>query len=148
MNQTDSNTDQATVRRKVYSAPRRFDLATIFVVIIFYSCLLGLLVGFGVPDEITLSILGFLTIVAVAQPVMFGGRNPRLASVVVGGLAWPVVFTLTTFMTNSRVPASAILYGGLCSIPMGLLFGYLAGATVGGVFLIAEFVRRGRGLAE
>lgn len=148
MNQDEPNTDRASVRRKVYSAPRRFDLATIFVVIIFYSCLLGLFVGFGVPDEITLSILGFLTVIAVAQPVMFGGRKPRLASVVVGGLAWPVLFILTTFMSGRMVPTSAVLFGGLCSIPIGLMFGYLGGATVGGVFLIADLVRRGRGLAE
>lgn len=132
---------------KVYSAPRRFDLATLFVLMIVYSCLLGLFVGIGLPDGITFSILGFLTIVGVAQPVLFGGKSPRLASVIVGALALPLIFTVATLLM-SREPSLDPLAAGVCSIPLGLCFGYLAGTLVGGVFLVAERLRRGKGLTE
>lgn len=144
MNQQKPDVAEKRVQPKIYSAPRRFDLATMFVLMIVYSCLLGLFVGIGLPDVVTISTLGFLTIVGLAQPVLFDGKSPRLASVVVGGLSLPMIFTLATLVYSPKASMGS-LAAGICSIPLGLCLGYVAGALVGGVFLVAQWVRRGKG---
>lgn len=152
MNQENPITAEIVRTKKVYSAPRRFDLATLFVVMIVYSCLLGLFVGLGVPDFVTFSILIFLTVVAISQPVMFGGNRPRLSSVIVGGIAMPLFIASVTILNEhafSPVEFLIVVLGGLmCSIPMGISAGYLAGTMVGGVFLIADWLRQGRGRVD
>ena len=149
MNQVDPIIAEVVRSRRVYSAPRRFDLATLFVVMIVYACLLGLFVGVGVPDEVMFSILGFLTAVAISQPALFGGNMPRLSSVIVGGVALPLIFTMfSIFKLHHRMSSMDILLGGASCVPLGASFGYLAGAMVGGVFLVADLVRQGRGFIE
>lgn len=145
MNQGHHITPEIGSRNKVYSAPRRFDLATMFVVMIVYACLLGLFVGLGLHDAIMFSILGLLTLVAIAQPVLFGGRMPRLASVIVGGVVLPVVVVMMTFNVDTPI---AMIFASLSLIPLGAAVGYLAGALVGGVFLVADIVRKGRGVVD
>ena len=147
MNLDEITTAEIVRNRRVYSAPRRFDLATMFVVIIVYSCLLGLFVGVRLPNQATFSVLGFLTAVAIAQPALFGGKMPRLASVIVGGVALPLIFVLLNFLVMGA-PLSYALMGCVCCLPLGISFGYLAGALVGGVFLIADWVRQGRGTID
>src|SRR3954470_19246843 len=78
-----SNTSQ------LYSAPRRFDLATIFVVTAAYSILFGAISAlsdyFG---PITKTAVGLLvTIVAVTQAFYKDTANPRGVSVVTGAIA-------------------------------------------------------------
>ena len=131
---------------KIYSAPRRFDLATLFVVMIVYACLLGLFVGIGMPDAITFAILIFISAVAISQPVLFGGKMPRLASLLVGGVSLPIIIVLLTLIYAPDFNIRAMIGGAICCSPLGLSFGYLAGALVGGVFLVADLVRNGRGV--
>lgn len=148
MNQDHHITSEIASRNKVYSAPRRFDLATLFVVMIVYACLLGVFVGLGLPDPITFLILGFITLVAIGQPVLFGGRMPRLASVIVGGVSLPVIFAMMAFNDGANVTTIGMIISGVSCMAMGASVGYLAGALVGGVFLIADIVRRGRGVVD
>lgn len=145
MNQDDPIPDGLSCE-KVYSAPRRFDLATLFVVMIIYSCLLGISVALGLPEKFTLSILGFLTVIGVSQPALFGGNKPRLASVMGGGISLPLLFALFYFQEESRFSSLATLLGCLCIFPLGACLGYCAGALVGGVFLVADVVRHGHGV--
>lgn len=129
---------------KVYSAPRRFDLATIFVVTAAYSLGLGMLRGFGTPPIVVLYIAVFITAVGVGQPILFGGTKPRLASVLmgigaffVGTLSLPLVGRLHIGDFSEQI-AFALLF----SAPFGGGLGYVAGALVGGVFLVADKVRQ------
>ncbi len=127
---------------KIYSAPRRFDLATIFVVTFAYSLLFAVMSGLNFPPLASLIVGGFITVVGAGQALLFGGRYPRAASVVTGAAA-NVLITIVTSISAPRGFAGEFL--GL-AIPAGALFGaglgYLAGTLVGGVFLVADAVRQ------
>jgi hypothetical protein len=132
----------APLGAKIYSAPRRFDLATIFVVTFAYSILFALMSGFSFPPTVSVIVGLFITLVGAGQALLFGGRKPRVASVITGAIAC-VPLTLTTIMLTRRgfrgdemfvaIPLSGIFGAG---------FGYIAGVLVGGVFLFADTIRQ------
>src|SRR3954462_162592 len=73
---------------KIYSAPRRFDLSTIFVVTLAYSMLFGVMNAASFPPGVSAVVAGFISLVAIGQAFLFGGRQPRTASVLVGTLIY------------------------------------------------------------
>jgi hypothetical protein len=130
---------------KIYSAPRRFDLATIFVVTFAYSLLLGLMnyvVGYmDFPRATSLVVAGFVTFVGVGQAVLYGGQNARIASVVTG-IAFCVLWNMTAVVWPPRGAAGiALLFLIPFSGALGAGCGYVAGVLVGGVFLVADKLR-------
>jgi hypothetical protein len=129
-------------RRQLYSAPRRFDLATIFVVTAAYSLLLGSLSALRVWPVITLGIAGFISFVGIGQALLFRGRKPRLASILVGA-ALIGLTTLAIWLYNILfISLADTLYATAVYTIFGALFGYLAGGLIGGVFLLADVLRR------
>ncbi|MCU0721479.1 MAG: hypothetical protein MUC83_17345 [Pirellula sp.] len=140
--------------RGVYSAPRRFDIATIMVVTVAYAFLFMLIAGIAsigatANRDSTVSlwvsaIIGlFLAYIAVAQILLFRGEAPRLASMVAGIPA--IAVWLLFYAVRYTDPVSApydLAMGLVCSCFLGAPTGYLAGATVGGVFLIADKLRQ------
>ena len=140
-------------RRKVYSVPRRFGMGTIFVVTTLFAVLFGILTGVGAPGEFVLILAGFLAIIGFAQMLLFGGKRPRLASVVTGivlttliGLTWMGILIsegrfsgLTDLLVVGLVVCAVSTFIGFT---FGLVFGYAGGGVVAGVFLIMDHVER------
>jgi hypothetical protein len=126
---------------QVYSAPRRFDLATIFVVTSAYALLLG---GFSAMDAspiVSFVIGGFVVAVGIGQAVLFGGEKPRAASVLVG-IVMHAIFWIGFWIYYPRVyPSEAILFVVGFIVVGGAILGYCSGALVGGVFLVADKIR-------
>ncbi|WP_417738080.1 hypothetical protein [Rosistilla oblonga] len=118
----------------VYGAPRRFDLATMLTVTTSYALMFAVLRGCGATDTMVLWAGGFVTLVGVAQAVLFAGTSPRAASILAS-----VASVLATVWF-----ADAASLGGLiaAAIFLGVPLGYLTGALIGGIFLIAHAVRR------
>ncbi len=128
---------------ELYSAPRRFDLATIFVVTAAYSLLFGAMSAFndyfGPAEKVAVGIL--VTAVAITQAFYQNTANPRGVSLVTGAVVQTILvffarLTWRSFLPGP-MPVALIIYGVLG----GLLTGYLAGALVAGVFLVADLVR-------
>jgi hypothetical protein len=134
-------------RPKVYSAPRRFDLTTILVVTAGYAVLFGglkmIFSSLGETSGVAITIGGFVTAVGIGQALLYGGRKPRTASIMVGAVLSSIImvgFSLWSTrrgMTGSMLPF-IVVYGAVS----GIIYGYLAGVLVGGVFLVADLVRR------
>ena len=68
----------------IYSAPRRFDLATIMVVTLAYALLLAGLRLLRMPPSGVLHVAGCITCVGIGQALLFRGKRPRLSSILVG----------------------------------------------------------------
>lgn len=144
----DRTSEAESTHPRVYSAPRRFDIFTLMVVTVAYAFLFMLTSALGtieknLPVWISTFIGLFLAYVAVAQLFLFKGQYPRLASILAGITA--VAFWLLMFVVRLSNPIVApydLAWGALCSCIMGVPIGYLAGATVGGVFLISDVLRR------
>lgn len=145
--QPDSAGDSPTAR-KIYSVPRRYDLATLFVVSLAYAGLFGLMRALGWPPLAFALVAGFITVVGLGQALLFGGNAPREASVVCGVAFFfvplaVVVALAVGFQGNplSVVLLSALLFGAILAALPGVVLGYLTGVLIGGLFLVADLVR-------
>jgi hypothetical protein len=128
--------------KKVYSAPRRFDLATIFVVTFAYSLLFGVMKALSFPPMASITIAGFISLVGAGQAFLFGGQQPRTASLVVGAVIYSIGMIAAWLVNGPRTyPTPVILIGASYSVIGGAILGYLSGTFVGGVFLIADKLR-------
>ena len=128
----------AVLQEKTYGAPRVFDLFTLMSITLAFGLLFGCLKAFDAIPEVFISVTSFVTLVAVAQMLLFGGNSPRLASLVGGPFALCVVFM--GLGVWYRVQLKQYI-GVLCIFPLGIPFGYLAGGLIAGVFLIADELR-------
>src|SRR3954471_6608040 len=108
-----SNTSQ------LYSAPRRFDLATIFVVTAAYSMLFGAISALsykdmGPPVQVAVGIL--VTFVGIAQAYFKETANPRGVSIVAGAVALSIILIFIHVSTPRVFGESIVLvvfFGGL-----------------------------------
>lgn len=133
---------------KIYSAPKRFDIATMMVVTVAYAFLFMLIstvVGMNNSTSVWASaIIGlYLAYIAIAQIVLFKGDEPRFASVVAGAAAFSLtVFAVSAFGNENNGIWNCLAMAFLAGVFFGAPVGYFAGATVGGVFLISDMRRR------
>jgi hypothetical protein len=130
-----------TTRPTVYSAPRRFDLATIFVVTSAYAMLFGGLSALGAWPIVSVVIGGFITAVGIGQAVLFGGGKPRSASILVGVVLHVIIYLGIWIAFPRLFPAWFLLMMTGYVVIGGFILGYCAGALVGGVFLMADMLR-------
>ena len=118
------------------------------------ALLFGVLRLLGVGPWGFFLISAFLTWVALAQAVLYGGKRPRLASlwaggaVGLGGACWLALNNLLWHWSYLRRPGDFffMLFGlvALCCYGFAIwaFLGYLTGTLVAGVFLIADGIRR------
>jgi hypothetical protein len=127
---------------RVYSAPRRFDLTTIFIVTLAYSLLFGAMSALSFPAGTSAAIGGFILLVGAGQALLFGGTRPRTASLLVGTLIYSAAMLVVWIINGQRImSASTLLIMSTYAIVGGAILGYLAGIIVGAVFLIADKLR-------
>ncbi len=134
-------------RRRLYSAPRRFDLATVFVVTTAYALLFSGLSAIGSSPTSSAMVGGFITIVGLGQALLFGGKSPRLASMTMGVAIFALIMLWSIgYFSVAQSPVYEIAFivalHLVATIVEGALFGYFAGVLVGGVFLLADVLRR------
>jgi hypothetical protein len=136
----------------LYSAPRRFDLATIFVVISAYSILFAALsladrvFSFEFQPELTIIAGGLVTAVAIAQAWYSGIANPRGVSVIAGAISYTALcFIFAPFRFTIPGLFVVIVVNGML---LGAILGYIAGVFVGGMFLVADLLREKVAVSE
>lgn len=123
----------------IYSAPRRFDLTTVFVATTAFAVLYAALLALNAPLIVVGIICAMLTLVALGQAVLFRSRYPRLASSLVGS-----IFSAITAGTLAAVSgnAPAVVPLAIVNAFAGIFYGYFAGVLVGSVFMTAEAIRK------
>lgn len=87
---------------KVYSVPRRYDLATLMAVTLAYSLLFGVMRFLQAPPALIGVVSLFITLVGLGQALLFRGRHPRAASLVAGILAWSACAVLMYVWDHPR----------------------------------------------
>jgi hypothetical protein len=130
---------------QIYSAPRRFDLATVFAVTSAYCLLFGVMNFVAsyleFPPVASLYVGGFVTAVGVSQALLFGGQSARVASVGTGVVLTILLNVYLVIWPPRYFSAAAMLFVLPISAFFGVFFGYVAGVMVGGVFLVADKIR-------
>ena len=130
---------------QVYSTPRRFDIALVLVVTVAYALLLSLMRVLKFEPLFMVAITSFFTIVGLGQAVLFRGKKPRLASVVAGAVGAGGICVASYWADGGRLDGLFYVFffiTMICYVPWGALLGYVVGTMIGGVFLIAEALRR------
>ena len=122
---------------KVYSVPRRYDLATMFAVSVAYALLFATMRCSGSEPVSFAIVAGFFTFVGLAQALLFGGKAPRAASIVAGVVCWGAIQFVQGILVFDH-SLELLVFGSVC----GAILGYVAGALIAGVFLVADFVRQ------
>jgi hypothetical protein len=85
---------------------------------------------------------GFLATIGIAQAALFGGKNPRAASMLAGMVFLGIAFTaMEAFADFRRFDWQNLISMLGCICPWGAVLGYLGGAVIGGLFLIADWLR-------
>ncbi len=124
---------------ELFSFPRRFDLASMLAISSGYAFLFAAMRLFDASPYLMFSTGGLLATVGVSQAILFSGKEPRKASLIVGGVYCAIAAGIATATAGRPNEVAAA-----CTFAFfwGPLAGYITGAIVGGVFLIAEYVRR------
>ena len=113
-----------------------------------YSIVFGITTALDWQPIVTITIVSYASVVGISQALLFGGRDPRLASGLAGSLCMCGIVVIQQTIIESNTSFLGIANSLLIGAFMGLIVGYLVGACVGGIFLVADFLRRGRGVME
>ena len=127
--------------KRVYSVPRKLDLASLFVFTTCYGLLFALMNLFRAGAWFFAIVAGFLTCVGVSQAVLFKGKAPRLASCVSGALYCLAILFVVELRNGMRLIQRLDFSGVLIILLFGCAVGYVSGACIGGVFLVADALR-------
>lgn len=133
-------------RRKIYSTPRKLDLATLLVIMFSFAMLFtGLNQIPYAPIWFSGVVALFIALVGVSQAILFHGTKPRLASVVSGYFLMAIfvatLYWIRNLQTHRYSKTPDVLITFLCAGCWGIPLGYLSGVLVGGVFLVSEAMR-------
>ena len=137
--------------------PRRYTLRTILAVTTGLAVLLTFLKWLNVYPVVIACLVGYLVLVGLGQALLFHGKRPRLASIVVGAVIVICLFVVVAALSGQFSFALSAMAGGygsaigtllsVCFIIflwalLGALLGYAGGGIVAGVFLIMDYVEK------
>jgi putative addiction module component (TIGR02574 family) len=127
---------------QVFAAPRRFDLSTIFVVTVAFALLFAGMRVLPIPPFVSVIVGGYFALIGLGQAFLFRGNRPRTASMLVGTLYYGLGALIIWQLSGPRArPTFDILISGVFVLIFGAILGFVAGALVGSVFMIADFMR-------
>ncbi len=135
--------------KESYGAPRVFDIFTLFAITLAFALLLAflrLIEPLLMEDLSSVAIIIgiFVTGIGLSQMVLWGGKQPRLSSLVAGPFLWLSILIVTVAINQNGArnlqDPNFIVFSVLTSV-IGIAAGYLGGTMVAGVFLLADFFR-------
>ena len=133
-------------KKPAVGMPRKFSMAVLMMMVTLFAVMFSILRWFD-AWPVFYGIFGVLVFgVTLGQMILFGGRYPRAASIWSGAVLLPVEIGAISLFANlinvyhhnifERVIVT--LFYMLFTIPVGALFGYLAGGLTAGVVLLLE----------
>lgn len=128
---------------KVYGTPRVFDLFTLLAVTMAFALLVAM-TNFGAPylgtngTGFSINAALFVTGIGLGQALLFSGAQPRLASILAGPPLMLLQVVAFVYFQSRQLDLTLLI---LIYLWLGVPAGYLAGAVVAGVFLVADALR-------
>lgn len=120
-------------------------MATILVAMGGYALLFGGLHLLDAPPAYIAAAGALFAAVAIAQAIAIRFGNPRAASIIAGVIFWNVVAAVI-LINDGNYDSCSFLGGIFAVITLGPITGYLVGVLVGGVFLVAHYLRQSKAL--
>jgi hypothetical protein len=129
-----------SAKPSVYSVPRRFSLASIFLLTVAFALLAALVHWLRLPPAWAVGMMVFFALVGLLQLTLH--RTPRQASMLAGCILFPPVGTALIILsdpTYAMSPFSDLAFHAACWSIAGAAAGYVMGTLVGGVFMLADW---------
>jgi hypothetical protein len=141
------------VVRHEAGVPRQFGIGILLVITTMFAVLFAIMQMLKLPPLAFAGIAVFFGAVGLGQMLLFKGKRPRRASVIVGACFLPcLVFGSIVFEMLSLggvgPDLSIALFCPVFWIPVGALLGYLAGGLIAGVFLLINTLENRRGRSK
>jgi hypothetical protein len=142
---------QAISGRPAVGLPKRFSMAVLMSWVTLFAVVFSVMQALHTPPEIFGLVTVLMFFVGVGQMWLFGGTNPRGASIVTGAVVLPIeVFLLnvTTSYFFFRPPSNLgeriaeSIPAAIVSVPLGAFFGYLAGGITAGIVLGLNYLEK------
>jgi len=128
--------------RPAAGMPRRFGVGALVALTALFATVFAVATSLGASPVLVGGIGVFFVGIGLGQMVLYGGKDPRRASVVSGAVLLPVLYVAGAIaaaaIRGERI--SPRLVPGFFSVALvgailGMGFGYLAGALIAGLFL-------------
>ncbi len=128
----------------VASVPRRFGAGVLMILMTAFAVLFAVMRTCGARPEIFILVSGLFLGVTLGQILLFQGKRPREASLVAGGVTFPLEVLAVGLCEgpSNAAPVEFIMSMVCCAAVAGAPLGYLAGCLVAGVFFVQERHRR------
>jgi hypothetical protein len=138
---------QNLLARQTTGVPRRMALGALFVLVSIFCIIFKALTWVGMNPLGILAVGVYCTAIAAGQALMFEGRRPRDASIIVGSIVMPMLIALVSIVFYFRgftiLESLSWVCLGVCSFVVSPVVGYLVGIFLAGGFLLFEQVVTG-----
>ena len=122
--------------------PRQFGVGMLLVVTAVYAVLFAILRASKAPPGAFVVVGLFPFLIGLGQMLLFKGKRPRRASMIVGACIAAVLWITGEFVITNNQPALTDIVGeAICGAIGGAFYGYVVGVLIAGVFLVIDKVR-------
>jgi hypothetical protein len=126
-------------RPKPAGMPRRFSIGTLMILIALFGILFAILKICNSPPFLFAIIGIYFVVIGASQAVLFKGKKPRTASIIVGGtFAFVIYIIMSIWITHVPVAQLKTLKDVIIVIFLGCFFGYISGCLFASIFLVRE----------
>ena len=133
-------------KKPAVGMPRKFSMAVLMMMVTLFAVMFSILRWLD-ASPVYYGIFGVLVFgVTLGQMILFGGKYPRAASIWSGAVLLPLeIGAISLFANLINVYQNVFerlvltLFFMLFTVPVGALFGYLAGGLTAGVVLLLEW---------
>jgi hypothetical protein len=152
-------TASATPQDALFAAvgmPKRFSIAIMMAWLTLFALVFSLMKCVEAPPQIFGIVTVLMLAIGLAQMWLFGGNNPRLASVLAGAVVLSVEVVALNLATGYFIDEpshivlhiiSSIILIVIC-IPLGAFFGYLLGTLTAGIVLTLNYLENRKAAAS
>jgi hypothetical protein len=128
--------------------PKRFSIAIMMAWMTLFAMAFSVLKWISAPPQVFGAVMILMLCIGIAQMWLFGGKKPRLASILAGVVVLTVEVVVLNFATDCFCPPrSSILLRCLYSIilivpcaSLGAFLGYLLGGLTAGIVLTLNYL--------
>jgi len=140
-----TNVDERKDRKPQTGFPRQFGIGTLFVITTLFAVLFAFLRTLNAHPAVYVVVGGFVVVIGLGQVFLFGGKQPREASLLVGGAIFflgTVALAVNILVMGENYEPFLVLLVAILYPALGAMFGYFVGCVIGGVFLVGNWLNR------
>ena len=140
-----TNSTNTKARKPQTGFPRRFSIGALMAITALFAVLFGCLRTLDAHPGAYAVISGFVVLIGLGQVFLFGGKQPREASLLVGGAIFflgTVDIPVTVLVVGENYEPFLVLFAAILYPALGAVLGYFVGCVIGGVFLIGHWINR------